>query len=58
MKEVLTKSFWLGVKKTFYEARDGAPPQSTNTPVPAEDKEKTLSKPENSSQPSAPGEQR
>ena len=26
MKEVLTKSFWQGVKKTFYEALEGPPP--------------------------------
>jgi hypothetical protein len=26
MKEVLTKSFWQGVKKTFYEALEDPPP--------------------------------
>jgi hypothetical protein len=33
MKEVLTKSFWEGVKKTFDEALEGPPPlDSSNTP--------------------------
>ena len=26
MKEVLTKKFWQGVKQTFYEALEEAPP--------------------------------
>ena len=33
MKEVLTRNFWRGVKKTFDEARDGPAP-----PAPAPDK--------------------
>jgi hypothetical protein len=36
MKEVLTKSFWKGVKKTFYEAMEDAPRQKgdpSKTPV-------------------------
>lgn len=28
MKEVLTKSFWQGVKKTFYEAMEPEPPKA------------------------------
>jgi len=28
MKEVFTKTFWEGVKKTFDEAREGPPPAS------------------------------
>jgi hypothetical protein len=27
MNEVLTKSFWQGVKKTFYDALEGPPPE-------------------------------
>jgi hypothetical protein len=37
MKEVLTKSFWQGVKKTYYEALEGPPPENNASPVPAED---------------------
>jgi len=34
MKEVLTKSFWQGVKKTFYEALEDPPPDTTDSPQP------------------------
>jgi len=27
MKEVLTKNFWQGVKKTFQDALEGPPPE-------------------------------
>lgn len=37
MKEVLTKSFWEGVKKTFHEALEGPPPADTALQTPAED---------------------
>ena len=36
MKEVLTKSFWKGVKKTFDEALEGPPPADKSEPIPAE----------------------
>jgi hypothetical protein len=36
MKEVFTKSFWEGVKKTFDEARDGLPPMEKVVKIPAE----------------------
>ena len=36
MKEVLTKRFWRGVTKTFYEALEGPPPKSNPSPAPAE----------------------
>ena len=36
MKEVFTKSFWEGVKKTFDEAREGPPPANTASQTPAE----------------------
>jgi hypothetical protein len=34
MKEVLTKSFWQGVKKNFYEALEDPPPDTTDSPQP------------------------
>jgi len=45
MKEVLTKSFWLGVKKTFYDALEDRPAEADagNTP---EDDPKSASKPD------------
>ena len=36
MKEVFTKSFWEGVKRTFDEAREGPPPANTTSQTPAE----------------------
>ena len=36
MKEVLTKSFWQGVKKTFYEAMEDQPPPENASHAPAE----------------------
>jgi hypothetical protein len=36
MKEVFTKSFWEGVKKTFDEAREGPPPAENASQTPAE----------------------
>ncbi len=38
MKEVFTKGFWQGVKKTFDEALEGATPTDTASQIPAEDK--------------------
>jgi hypothetical protein len=35
MKEVLTKSFWQGVRKTFYEAMESEPAKEDATKVPA-----------------------
>jgi hypothetical protein len=35
MKEVFTKSFWEGVKKTFDEAREGPPPMDEVMKFPA-----------------------
>ena len=43
MKEVLTKSFWQGVKKTYYEALEGPPPENNASPAPAEDNLKSPS---------------
>ncbi len=52
MKEVLTKKFWQGVKKTFYEALE-EPPADKAPVVPAstEADPKTSSRPEASSSP-------
>jgi hypothetical protein len=36
MKEVLTKEFWQGVKKTFEEARDGTAVKADGPSPPAE----------------------
>ena len=38
MKELLTKRFWRDVKKTFQEAREGAPPKNNAAQIPAADK--------------------
>ena len=36
MKEVLTKSFWEGVRKTFNEALEGPPTKASGLDVPDE----------------------
>jgi hypothetical protein len=36
MKEVFTKSFWEGVKKTFHEALENPPPADNASQTPAE----------------------
>lgn len=36
MKEVFTKSFWEGVKKTFEEAQQDSPPAKKMTETPPE----------------------
>jgi hypothetical protein len=36
MKEVFTKTFWVAVKKTFDEAREGPLPANTASQTPAE----------------------
>jgi len=43
MKEVLTKSFWKDVKKTFDEALEGPPPTPSPTPPPNKDAEQSAS---------------
>lgn len=35
MNEVLTKNFWQGVKKTFYEALESPAPQDNAAPAPS-----------------------
>jgi hypothetical protein len=52
MKEVLTKSFWQGVQKTFYEAMESEPAKEDASQVPAGEHGKPSSPQENSSCPS------
>ncbi len=52
MKEVLTKSFWEGVKKTFHEALEGPPPAGTDLQAPTESDLSASSKSETPSSPS------
>jgi hypothetical protein len=40
MKEILTKSFWQGVKKTFDTALEGRPPTDDASQAPAADDSK------------------
>jgi hypothetical protein len=54
MKEVLTKSFWEGVKKTFHEALEDPPPADDSLQTPAEGDRTTSETP---SSPSVPSEQ-
>ena len=46
MKEVFTKSFWEGVKKTFDEAREDPPPANTPSQTLTERDQQTSSTPE------------
>jgi len=48
MKEVLTKSFWQGVKKTFYEAMEPEPAKEDASQAPAAEHQ-TPSSPQESS---------
>ena len=36
MKEVFTKSFWQGVRKTYYQALESQPPEDGASQAPAE----------------------
>jgi hypothetical protein len=56
MKEVLTKKFWQGVKKTFDEAREGPPSEITAAPPPVEASPDAPAPPEPPPSPSAPSE--
>jgi len=51
MKEVLTKSFWQGVKKTFYEAMEPPPAKEDASQAPVAEHGTPSSPPENSSSP-------
>jgi len=57
MKEVLTKSFWQGVKKTFYEALEDPRPADKTPQAPAEGVPNTSSTSEAPKTPSASSEQ-
>ena len=52
MKEVLTKNFWLGVKKTFYDALENRPAEANAGKAP-EDEPKDASTPDIPPSPSA-----
>ena len=57
MKEVLTKTFWRGVRRTFYEALEAPPSKDTASPAAAEGDPKTSSTPEAPSSPPPASEQ-
>jgi hypothetical protein len=57
MKEVLTKSFWQGVKKTFHEALEEPSPRDNASSTPAEVNPKADSTSETPSSSSATSEQ-
>jgi hypothetical protein len=56
MKEVLTKSFWEGVKKTFHEALEDPPPADDSLRTPAEGDRSASATSETPSSPSVPSE--
>jgi hypothetical protein len=58
MKEVLTKSFWQGVKKTFYEAMEPEPAKEDASQVSAAEHSTPSSTPENPSSPSPRSEEK
>jgi len=58
MKEVLTKSFWQGVKKTFYEAMESEPAKEDASRVPTAERRASSSPQETSSSPSPPREEK
>jgi hypothetical protein len=57
MKEVFTKRFWQGVKKTYSEALEGPPPEDGGPQAPAEVNLNSSSTSENPSPPSPSSEQ-
>jgi len=57
MKELLTKSFWQGVKKSYYEALEDPPPEDTASQDSAEGNLNPSPTSETPSAPSASSEQ-
>jgi hypothetical protein len=57
MKEVFTKSFWQGVKKTYYEALESPQPEDGASQAPADGKPNPSSAPETPSSPSPSNKQ-
>ena len=57
MREVFTKSFWQGVKKTYYEALESPPPEDGASQAPAEGNLSPSSTSETPSSPSPSSEQ-
>jgi hypothetical protein len=58
MKELFTKGFWEGVKKTFQEALEGPPPTDNALRTPAEGELRASSTSETPSSPSVSSERR
>jgi hypothetical protein len=56
MKEVFTKGFWQGVKKTFDDALEGTTPAEPASQVPVEDKPRDSSGSDSPQSPSVTGE--
>jgi hypothetical protein len=56
MKEVFTKSFWQGVKKTFDEALEDPPPTDNALPTPPAEEPSASSTSATPSSPSVPSE--
>ena len=57
MKEVFTKRFWQGVKKTYYDALEGPPPEDSASQAPAQGNLNPSSTSETPSSPSPSSEQ-
>jgi len=57
MKELLSKSFWQGVKRTFYTALEGSPAEDNASQASAESKPKDCPASENASAPSTTSEE-
>ncbi len=55
MTELFSKSFWQGVKKTFHEALEEAPPAGSALQSPAEGDRNAASTSATPSSPSVPG---
>jgi hypothetical protein len=56
MKEVLTKRFWQGVRKTFHDALEGPPVEDNASQAPDEGNLKASSPSEIPSSPSVPSD--
>ena len=56
MKEVLTKSFWQGVKKTFYDALEEPASKDTTSKLPTEGKLNPSSTSEALAEPASPSD--
>lgn len=57
MKEVLTKSFWREVKRTFYTALEGPPAEENTSQTTADTRPKDAPEPETAPPPPTSGKQ-